>query len=185
MASPRGRILEAVAQVVALKGYAAATVADVVARAGVSRKTFYEHFNDKEDAFLAACIYVGGTLRDTMARVVEGAETSRERVELMVQTYMRTVGASPRGGIAFIIEARASTPKIRAEHHRILERFADLIPHPGRPAMGDPEAARLCHVATIVIVEDICGREIAAGRADQLRELEPTVIELATRMVGL
>ena len=42
------------AQVVAEKGYPATTVADVVERAGVSRRTFYEQFQDKEACFLAA-----------------------------------------------------------------------------------------------------------------------------------
>ena len=54
LASQRGRMLAAIAEAVAEKGYAATTVADVVGRAGVSRKTFYEHFADKEECFLAA-----------------------------------------------------------------------------------------------------------------------------------
>src|SRR6476659_5078578 len=54
VASQRGRMIEAMAETVAEKGYAATTVADVVARAGVSRKTFYEHFADREECFLAA-----------------------------------------------------------------------------------------------------------------------------------
>src|SRR5213080_4602099 len=54
LASQRGRMLGAMADAVASKSYAATTVADVVAGAGVSRKTFYEHFRDKEECFLAA-----------------------------------------------------------------------------------------------------------------------------------
>src|ERR671932_1794815 len=54
LASQRERMIDAVAATVARKGYVATTVGDVVARAGVSRKTFYEHFQDKEDCFLAA-----------------------------------------------------------------------------------------------------------------------------------
>ena len=54
LASQRGRMLGAMADAVASKGYAGTTVADVVAGAGVSRKTFYEHFRDKEECFLAA-----------------------------------------------------------------------------------------------------------------------------------
>src|SRR5690242_3020391 len=54
MASQRGRVLEAMVKAVAEKGYAATTIADVVARAGVSRRTFYEQFRDKEACFLAA-----------------------------------------------------------------------------------------------------------------------------------
>ena len=53
-ASQRGRLLDAMARVVAEKGYGAASVADVIARAGVSRQTFYVHFRDKLDCFLAA-----------------------------------------------------------------------------------------------------------------------------------
>src|SRR5258707_2850574 len=52
--SQRGRMLEAMALAVAEKGYAATAVADVIARAGVSRKTFYEHFANREACFLAA-----------------------------------------------------------------------------------------------------------------------------------
>src|ERR687883_326916 len=54
LTSQRERMIDAMADVVAAKGYAATTVGDVVAGAGVSRKTFYEHFRDKEDCFLAA-----------------------------------------------------------------------------------------------------------------------------------
>src|ERR1700712_4307239 len=52
--SQRGRMLAAVASVVASKGYGALTVADVIAEAGVSRKTFYEHFVNRDECFLAA-----------------------------------------------------------------------------------------------------------------------------------
>src|SRR3954471_22088010 len=54
LASQRGRMLSAMAEAVAANTYGGTTVADVVAGAGVSRKTFYEHFRDKEECFLAA-----------------------------------------------------------------------------------------------------------------------------------
>ena len=53
-ASQRTRLLEAVGGAVAEKGYAATTIDDIVRGAGVSKKTFYEHFQDKLGAFLAA-----------------------------------------------------------------------------------------------------------------------------------
>ncbi len=53
-ASQRTRLLEATGRAVAEKGYAAATIDDIVRGAGVSKKTFYEHFSDKLDCFLAA-----------------------------------------------------------------------------------------------------------------------------------
>ena len=53
-ASQRTRLLEAVGRAVAERGYAGATIDDIVRGAGVSKKTFYEHFADKQDCFLAA-----------------------------------------------------------------------------------------------------------------------------------
>ena len=52
--SQRTRLLEAVGRAVAEKGYGGATIDDIVRRAGVSKMTFYEHFRDKEDCFIAA-----------------------------------------------------------------------------------------------------------------------------------
>src|SRR5215210_8448919 len=53
-ASQRTRLLEAAGRAVAEKGYGAATIDDIVRGAGVSKQTFYEHFADKLDCFLAA-----------------------------------------------------------------------------------------------------------------------------------
>ncbi len=54
VAYPPERVLRALAAIVAEKGYAAATVAEVVERAGTSYRVFYGHFANKEEAFLAA-----------------------------------------------------------------------------------------------------------------------------------
>ena len=50
----RERILPAVADVTSVAGYREMTVEDVIVTAGISRRTFYEHFTNKDDAFLAA-----------------------------------------------------------------------------------------------------------------------------------
>src|SRR5881275_634529 len=53
-ASQRQRLLHGVTATVARKGYGPTTIADITAQAGVSKKTFYEHFADKLACFLAA-----------------------------------------------------------------------------------------------------------------------------------
>src|SRR5215469_5208140 len=50
----RQRLIRAVPSVVREKGFVATRVEDLAARAGVSRKTFYENFHDKRDCFLAS-----------------------------------------------------------------------------------------------------------------------------------
>jgi AcrR family transcriptional regulator len=66
----RDRILNAIAEEVARKGYVETTVADVVSRAGVSSRTFYDFFRDKAECFLAAYdAAIETLLRHVSARV--------------------------------------------------------------------------------------------------------------------
>src|ERR1700721_2340996 len=71
LASQRGRMLQAIAEAVADKGYARVTVADVISRAGVSRETFYEQFEDKEAAFPRARGAAPARRIELQRRVVE------------------------------------------------------------------------------------------------------------------
>src|SRR5690349_18204399 len=91
----------------------------------------------------------------------------------MSTSRTRRLASSPRGAIAFIIEARAATPAVREHHRQILERFAELTRHPdGAPVDDDPEVDRLFRLAGVIAVEDTAAYEIAQGRADGLLELE-------------
>ena len=94
-ASQRGRLVDAMAHVVAEKGYGAVSVADVIARAGVSRKTFYVHFRDKLDCFLAA-YDVGvevllATVREAGAGETDPLAVARART----RAYLETLAAEP------------------------------------------------------------------------------------------
>ncbi len=53
-ADQRRRLIDAMVQLAGERGYAASTVADIIAKAQVSRKTFYEHFSERKDLLLAA-----------------------------------------------------------------------------------------------------------------------------------
>jgi len=69
-ASQRERLLRSVIAAVSEHGYQAVTVADIVRRARVSKKAFYDHFANKEECFLAAT----GEGRELMiARVVSAS----------------------------------------------------------------------------------------------------------------
>src|SRR5918996_5367122 len=72
--SQRTRLLEAAGRAVAEKGYAGATIEDIVRGAGVSKKTFYEHFADKLDCFLAAYEAASDELFEHV-RAAQDAET--------------------------------------------------------------------------------------------------------------
>ena len=106
----QARMLHAITRAVAEKGYAKVTVADVVGLAGVSRRTFYEHFEDVEDCFVAA--YETATARAARrggAAVRAATSTDwHERFEVAIAAYVR--GSRPtrtwRGPASWTCRAR-------------------------------------------------------------------------------
>lgn len=107
VASQRARMLAAVAQAVAAKGYGATTVADVIAIAGVSRRTFYEQFPKIEDCFLAA--YVEG-MQELLAAIREAmrdvpGDDWRARSRIAIEAYLQALTAKPEAAWAYSVEA--------------------------------------------------------------------------------
>jgi AcrR family transcriptional regulator len=100
------------AQIVAEKGYPATTVADVVERAGVSRRTFYEQFADKEACFLAA--YDAG-LEAVLCRIGEAVEVNpaaswRERARAGVSSFLALLASEPAFARALQVEILTAGP---------------------------------------------------------------------------
>ena len=95
LASQRVRMLEAMAETVAAQGFTATTVGDVVSGAGVSRKTFYEHFRDKEECFLAAFDSGVDALLEAIAAAPPEEPTRRSLVRARVSAYLVTLAARP------------------------------------------------------------------------------------------
>jgi AcrR family transcriptional regulator len=125
-ASQRGRLLFAIAQVVAEKGYAAATVADIVDRASVSRSTFYEQFPDKEACFLAAFTFgvefVLGQMREAFERLA-ARDDWHAHVRSDLTTYLRVLASEPAFAAALHVEVLAAGPAALAHRTRMFELF--------------------------------------------------------------
>ncbi|MGH8530063.1 MAG: TetR/AcrR family transcriptional regulator [Nevskiales bacterium] len=123
--SQRARLLAAMAQTVAEKGFAATTVADVVERAWVSRKTFYEMFPDKEACFLAA--YDDGReflllrIRDALQDLPEG--DWRARAKRSVQAYLEALAERPEAAWTYSIEVFAAGSKALERHAQIMQHW--------------------------------------------------------------
>jgi AcrR family transcriptional regulator len=125
--SQRGRMLLAVAQVVAEKGYTAATVADVVERAGVSRRTFYDQFADKEACFLAAFDFgVSVVIEQMVAAAKELPDGDwRARTRSDWETYLEVLAAEPAFAWALHVEVLGAGRAALEHRARILGLFTD------------------------------------------------------------
>jgi AcrR family transcriptional regulator len=179
-ASQRGRMLNAIAQVVAEKGYGPATVADVIRRAGVSRKTFYEQFSDKEACFLAAYDAGVEVLLATMRAAETGLTDPVERTRARARAYLQTLAAEPAFARTFLIEVAAAGPNAlrrRRDVHEAFARFATEVPQ----ADGLPAEAPL---AAVGATQEIVGHWVEDGRTAQLPELEDAVVHFHLALLG-
>lgn len=121
------RIIHAIARCVASKGYAATTVADITAEAGVSRTTFYELFKDKEACFLAG---FRSSSRDHLKLVRHAYSVDghlADRGTNAIRTYVNFVDSDRTFAIAFIAEAASASPAIREALAGVEQSFAKLL----------------------------------------------------------
>ncbi len=174
----RERIITALVDTVAERGYNATTVANITKAAGVSRRTFYEHFADKGACFLAAYEMVADHIRDSMRVAAQAFEDWPQQVRAALATMLRFLASEPELARVVMIEPVAAGSEIAARHRESMEGFVEIL-KAGRPQHGGerplPEATEATLVGGIV---SLIVREINAGRSAQLEQLLPDLVEL-------
>jgi AcrR family transcriptional regulator len=184
LASQRERMLRAIAEAVAEKGFARVTVADVISRAGVSRETFYEHFSDKESCFLAALEEGARTLLRILGSVLAHAEGEPlERVDLILNAYLSTLAAEPAFTKAFLIDAYGAGPAATAQRIELQQRFVDLVAEIFDDA-GAESPGRFACEALVAALSSMVTVRVGSGRIDELPGLREPIIELLRRVGG-
>jgi AcrR family transcriptional regulator len=123
----RARLFAAAAEVVSELGYSGMTAARVSARAGVSRKTFYDLFADREDCFLAV-------FDDTVTRIAavagpafEGEGSWREGVRAGLLSVLQFIGDEPGLGALVVVHALGAGPKVLQRRAQWLETLNGIV----------------------------------------------------------
>jgi AcrR family transcriptional regulator len=187
--SQRTRMLRALIEVVAEKGYVATTVADVISRAGVSRTTFYEQFKDKEDCFLVAFRKGGQAQYLKVIEAVRSASDPLEQLRRNLRAYLSELTAFPASARAFLLEVPAAGPRALEVRDSIVNGYAVLLAHLyerfRERREGLPELPGEVFRAAVAAVDDLVLCWIRAGRLDELAELEPITVYVELAMFGL
>jgi AcrR family transcriptional regulator len=179
LTSQRERMLEAMAAGVADKGYGATTVGDVVAGAGVSRKTFYEHFRDKEDCFLAA---FDAGVDDLLAAIVAAEPDApgwRAALRARVRAYLSTLASHPDFARAFLIEVFSAGPRALERRSEVHARFEQLLSdlydqHEPKP----PELPRETWTAAVGALNEVVVAHLRRRGAEDLLTLEDALVDI-------
>lgn len=187
--SQRRRLFLGLSRAVSRKGYAAASVADVLAEVRISRRTFYELFNDKEDCFLAAYELAHGALMHHIRKAHQGKPNALEQIKAGNAADLHFIAAEPELAQAFMVGIRSAGPRAmqrRAEAH--LE-FADLHKQiHQRFRLENPQLPELPDVVFLALVGGInkmITSEIEAGRVAQIEGLAPAMLYMTLSVYGL
>src|ERR1044071_1448795 len=134
----RERLLAGMLRAAAELGYREANVQDVIERAGVSRPTFYEHFANKEDCFLAAFDITAARLRDRVASAPsKGGDNWRDRLRFGLERLLNFTATEPDAARPLIVEARAASPEAVMRRDELLDHFAGCIDQQVRECLPD------------------------------------------------
>ena len=187
-ASQRTRLLDAVGRAVADKGYSGATIDDIVRAAGVSKMTFYQHFRDKEDCFVAAYEAAGEELFERVRAANTRPEGWLERTAAGIRAYLTWLAGDPALARAFLIEVAAAGPRAAECRERVRDRYAELMRELEDDARADiPSLPRLpaeIFHALVAAVDDLVVRRIRESGAEDLPRLEPILLHLEVALLA-
>lgn len=111
-ASQRYRIDFAALDVLAEKGYAAATVADIITSARVSRRTFYEFYANKGECFVAVCALATRIMAEELDAATDTSLPWELQLRAHIQRYLDVLAAQPGAAYALTVQTFA-TPELR------------------------------------------------------------------------
>ena len=123
----RRRLLSAMAEAVAEKGYVATSISDIVARARVSRSAFYACFADKEACFLAGYAEEAQRHFELITTAVAAEDDWLAQLRAGARAYVRELELQPRFARSFLIEILAAGPRALALRSAVHERYAMLL----------------------------------------------------------
>jgi AcrR family transcriptional regulator len=171
----RARLLEAMVRAVAEKGYEAATVADAVRLARVSRGTFYELFDSKEACLLAAFRVGYEVLEERIRVAVRDAADWREELRLGIREYLRVLEQDPLFARVYLIDAQVVWAEREAVLYRFANRYGRTFAKSGRP-VPPVEALYLLAAGVHALA---CSRVREGGG---VRDLEDILVGCAVRL---
>jgi AcrR family transcriptional regulator len=175
----RERLLAAMVSTVTEVGYNTVTVQNVLTRAGISRPTFYEQFEDKEDCFLAAFDALAGRmLKRIEAAATEAGSGWRAQLRGGIAELLQFVVDEPEEARMVIVEARASSPAGLRRRDELLDRFATCIDGFIRAELDEPPSA-IAAAGVVGGIESVLYARLQKGETEDLETLLPSLMYFA------
>ncbi|MGD9737187.1 MAG: TetR/AcrR family transcriptional regulator [Solirubrobacterales bacterium] len=176
----RERLIAAMLDAAATRGYRETNVQDVIERAGVSRPTFYEHFTNKDDCFLAAFDAGARRLRARVSKAATGGEDWRGQVRLALAAVLVFAGDEPQTARTLIVEARAASGEAPQRRIELLDGFASCLDATARELLPlPPDRSPLTAAGVVGGIEAVLYARLCRGEPELLEDLLPSLMYFA------
>jgi AcrR family transcriptional regulator len=175
------------ADAVGEQGYAGTTVEDILSRAGMSRRTFYQLFRNREECFLATYDAAFEEAMDRLA-LAHGGNGRRwtGQVEVALAALFEYLAAEPGLARVWLVEAPSLGAAGIERHERTMRKLAQRLAglRPDGEGTGTNGQAGVRFEASIGAVHRVAQARLLAGRADELPELAPDMARVVRGLVS-
>lgn len=172
--SQRNRLIDAMAQTVATRGYPGTSLTDVCAAAGVSTKAFYTHFADKEACFLATFDRGATLVRKSLLVVHRRPVPWTRRIRDGLEFLLRILAEEPAFATLAVVEVLAAGPRALQRRNDLLAGFTVFFADaPRRPSW--PEVPETVVSAVVAGISGTIHTYVASERTAELPELLPSL----------
>jgi AcrR family transcriptional regulator len=185
----RRQVLDGLSASIVEKGYSATTIADIARAGRVSKSTVYEHFADKEAAFLALhreIVAQALTMVQAAYEHAADAPTWEQRVRRVVSAYLRAMTSDPVHFTVALVEIMAVSPAARQARREAFEGFAAAVTAMTADAAAtSPGAAQLSPALALAAMGGLNELILRAseGGAEAVLALEPVATDLLVRLI--
>lgn len=178
----RGRLLQAMATVAAAQGLAATSIAAVVAEAGVSKRTFYEHFADKDACFLDLYRAASASALRTLREAVQPERPWQDQVEHALGAYFAHLASGPQLIRMLFVEIHHLGPAGALVRREVMQHLADFMLETinAEREVLTPTMA----VAAVGGIQELVLQAIERGEAAQLDRLTSNASAVVRLLAG-
>jgi AcrR family transcriptional regulator len=155
-------------------------VAAVITRAGVSRKTFYEHWASKEECFVSLYERELARLVEPTLQAFAGHEPWVDRLRTAIGVLLGGLAADPLAARICFVEVLAAGPTALARRNEATASLDPLFDYDNVTTAAGSPRPRAVTAGAIGYLSETLNREIAAGRAEQLPELRAELMYTLT-----
>ena len=181
----RRRLFEGMARAVAQQGWVDCTIADIVREAGVSKRTFYEHFQTKNDCLVALYESASRNALRHLDSVLDPNRHWQDQVESAMTAYLGVLAENPIMLRALFIDILGLGTQGLAARRRVNVAVADFLLGVVNPMRDDRVMSPSMAMAVVGGINELVLQLIEQDRIHDIHTITRTTSELIRAVVGI